>query len=43
MLVEGEDIIEDKADHDFPEMLWVVLPLWEGEVLIKEVIKVPIS
>ena len=39
----GEDIIEDKADHNFPKMLLVDVPLLEGEVLIKEVIKVPIS
>ena len=43
MLVEGEHIKEDKADHNFLETLWVDLPLLEGAVQIKEVIKVPIS
>ena len=43
MLVGGEDAVEDKADHNFLKMLWVDLPLLEGEVLIMEVIKVPIS
>ena len=42
MLVEGEDVIEDKTDHNCLEMLWVDLPLPEREVPIKEVIKVPI-
>ena len=32
-----------QADHNFLKMLWVNLPLPEGTVPIKEVIKVPIS
>ena len=40
MLVGGEDIIEDKTDPNFLEMLLVDLPLLEGEVPTKEVIKV---
>ena len=43
MLVGGEDVIEDKADCNSIEMLWVDLPLLEGKVPTKEVIKVPIS
>ena len=43
MLEGGEDVIEDKADHNFLKILWADLPLPEGEVLIMEVIKVPIS
>ena len=39
----GEDIIEDKADHNFLETLLVDLPPPEGEVLIEEAIKDPIS
>ena len=43
MLVGGEDIIEDKADHNFLKMLLVDFLLPEGEVPIEEVIKVPIN
>ena len=43
MLVGGEDIVEDKADHHFLEMLQGDLPLSEGQVPIEEVITVPIS
>ena len=30
MLVRGEDVVEDKADPNFLEMLLVDLPLLEG-------------
>ena len=40
---QSQNVVEDKTDHNFLEMLWVDLPLLEGEVPIKEVIKVPIS
>ena len=43
MLVGVEDIIKDKAGYNSLNALWVDLPLPEGEVLIKEAIKVPIS
>ena len=43
MLEGGEDIIEDKADHNFLKMFLVDLPLLEGEVPIESVIKVSIS
>ena len=37
MLEGGEDVVKDKADHNFLEMLV------EGEIPIEEAIKVPIS
>ena len=43
MLEGGEDIVEDKADHNLLETLLVDLPPSEQEVPIKEVIKFPIS
>ena len=38
-----ENVVENKADHNFPEILLVDLPLPEGEVPIEEVIQIPIS
>ena len=43
MLRGEEDVVEDKADHNFLKTLQVALPLPEGEAPIKEAIKVPIS
>ena len=43
MLVKGEDVKGDMADHNVLKMLWVDLPPLEGEVQIKEAIKVPTS
>ena len=43
MLQGREDVVEDKADHNFLKTLLVDLPPLEGEVPIKKAIKVPIS
>ena len=41
MWVEVEDGVEDKAHHDYLEILQVDLTLLGEEVLIEEVIRVP--
>ena len=43
MWVEVEDSVEDRVAHDYQETLLVDLPLQGEGVLIKEVIRVPIS
>ena len=42
MLVGGEDVIEDKADHCFPEMLQEDLPLLVGRLQWRKQSQLPL-